>query len=102
MVLELQKIFDEVKNVPHAKHLAPWPTKAGKFDIAGGKMFFEDSAFHARVVAALWDNLAEVAFGGVKFFVLVRYVLLFMHRLHSLWRMQDWLTQGPQGHGVLV
>ena len=93
MVLELHKILDEVKNVPHAERLAPRPTKALKFDITGGKMFFEDSALHAQVVAALRDNLAEVAFGGVKFFVSVRYVLLHMHRLHALWRKQDWLTQ---------
>ena len=57
-------------------------------------MFFEDSALHARVVAALQDNLPEVAFDGVKLFVLVKYVLLSMHRLHALWRKQDWLTQG--------
>ena len=56
-------------------------------------MFFEDSALHARSVAAFRDNLAEVAFGGVKFFVLVRYVLLSMHCLHALWRKQDLLTQ---------
>ena len=89
LFLELHKILDEVKNVPHAERLAPRPTKAGKFDITGGKMFFEDSALHARVVAALRDNLAEVAFGGVKFFVLVRYILLSMHRLHALWSKQD-------------
>ena len=46
LVLELHKPLDEVKNVPHAERLTPRPTKAGKFDIAGGKMFFEDSALH--------------------------------------------------------
>ena len=86
LVLELHKILDEVKKVPHVELLAPQPTEAGKFDITGGKMFLEDSALHARVVAALRDNLAEVAFEGLKFFVLVRYVLLSMHRLHALWR----------------
>ena len=40
LVLELHKLLDEVKNVPHAKRLAPRPTKAGKFDTTGGKMFF--------------------------------------------------------------
>ena len=39
LVLELHQILDEVKNVPHAERLAPRPTKAGKFDITGGKMF---------------------------------------------------------------
>ena len=50
LVLELHKILDEVKNVPHAERLAPQPTKAGKCDLTGGKMLFEDSALHARVV----------------------------------------------------
>ena len=40
LVLELHKLLDEVKKVPHAEWLAPRPTKAGKFDIRGGKMFF--------------------------------------------------------------
>ena len=39
LVLELHKLLDEVTNVPHAERLAPRPTKAGKFDITGGKMF---------------------------------------------------------------
>ena len=51
-------------------------------------MVFEDSALHARVVAALGDNWAQVGFGGVKFFVLVTHVLLSMHRLHALRRKQ--------------
>jgi hypothetical protein len=93
LVLELHKLLDEVKNVPHAERLAPRPTKAGKFDITGGKMFFEDSALHGRVVAVLRDNLPDVAFGGVKFFLLMKHVLLSMHRMHALWRKRDWLTQ---------
>ena len=40
LVLELHKLLDEVKNVPHGERLAPRPTKAGKFDITGGKMSF--------------------------------------------------------------
>ena len=40
LVLELHKVFDWVKNVPHPEHLAPRPTKAGKFNLTGGKMFF--------------------------------------------------------------
>ena len=93
LVLELHKLLDEVKNAPHAERLAPRPTKAGKFDITGGKMFFEDSALHGRVVAVLRDNLPEVAFGGVKFFLLMKHLLLSMHRMHALWRKRDWLTQ---------
>ena len=93
LVLELHKLFDEVKNVPHAERLAPRPTKARKFDITGGKMFFEDSALHGRVVAVLRDSLPDVAFGGVKFFLLMKHVLLSMHRMHALWRKRDWLTQ---------
>ena len=79
LVLELHKLLDEVKNVPHAERLAPRPTKAGKFDITGGNMFFEDSALHGRVVAVLRDNVPDVAFGGVKFFLLMKHVLLSMH-----------------------
>ena len=56
-------------------------------------MFFEDSALHAWVVTALRYNFPEVALGGLKFFVFVRYVRLSMHRLHALWRKQHWLTQ---------
>ena len=89
LVLELHKLLDEVKNVPHADRLAPRPTKARKFDITGGKMFFEDSALHGRVMAVLWDNVSDVAFGGVKFFLLMKHVLLSMHRLHALWRKRD-------------
>ena len=93
-VLELHKLLDEVKNVRHAERLAPRPTKAGKFDITGGKMFFEDSALHGPFVAVLRDNLPDVAFGGVKFFLLMKHVLLSMHRMQALWRKRDWLTQG--------
>ena len=93
LVLELHKLLDDVKNVPHAERLAPRPTRAGKFDITAGKMFFEDSALNARVVAVLRDNLPDVAFGGVKFFLLMKHVLLSMHRMHTLWRKRDWLTQ---------
>ena len=93
LVLELHKLCDDVKNIPHAERLAPRPTKAGQFDITGGKMFFEDSALHGRVVAVLRDNLPDVAFGGVKFFLLMKHVLLSMHRMHALWRKRDWLTQ---------
>ena len=46
LVLELHKLLDDVKNIPHAERLAPRPTKAGKFDITSRKMFFEDSALH--------------------------------------------------------
>ena len=72
LVLELHQLLDEVKNVPHAKRLASRATKAGKFDITGGKIFFEDSALHGPVVAVLRDNLPDVAFGGVKFFLLMK------------------------------
>ena len=85
LVLELHKFLDEVKNGPHAERLAPRPTKVGKFDITRGKLFFYDGALHAQVVAMLRDKLPEVAFEGVKLFVLVRYVLLSMHWLHALW-----------------
>ena len=68
LVLRLHKSLDEVKHVPHAERLALRPTKAGKFDITGGKCFFEDSALHGQVVAVLRDNLPDVAFGGVNFF----------------------------------
>ena len=67
LVLELHKLLDEVKNIPHAERLGPRPTKAGKFDIIGGIMFFEDGAIHGRVVAVLRDNLHDVAFGGKNF-----------------------------------
>ena len=53
----------------------------------------EDSALHGRVVAVLRDNLPDVAFGGVKSFLLMKHVLLSMHRMHALWRKRDWLTQ---------
>ena len=56
-------------------------------------MIFDDSALNARVEAAMRDNLAEGTFVGVKFFVLVRYVLLSTHRLHALWHKQDWLSE---------
>ena len=79
LVLELHKLFDEVKYVPHAERLAPRPTKAGKFDIKGGKMFFEGSALHGRVVAVLRDNLPNVALGGISFLLLLKHVLLSMH-----------------------
>ena len=92
-VLELQKLLDEVKNVPHAERFAPRPTKAGKFHITDGKMFFGDSALHGLVVAVLRDNLPDVAFGGVKFFPLMKHVLLSMHGMHALWCKRDWLTQ---------
>ena len=92
-VLELHKLMDEVKNLPHAERLAPRPTKAGKFDMTGGKIFFEDSALHGRVLAVLRDNLPDVAFGDVKFFLLMKHVLLSMHRMHTLWRKTDWPTQ---------
>ena len=93
LVLELHKLLDEVKNVPHAERLAPRRTKAGKFDITGGKMFFEDTAFHGRVVAVLRDNLPNLAFSGVKIFLSMKHVLLSMHRMHALWRKMDWLTR---------
>ena len=93
LVLVLQKLLDEVKNSPHAERLAPRPTKAGKFDITCGKMIFEDSALHGRVVAVLRDNPSDVAFGGVEFFLLMKHVLVSMHRMHALWRKKDWLTQ---------
>ena len=48
LVLELHKLLDEVKNVPHAERLAPRPTKAGNFDIAGGKMVL------VHYMAELW------------------------------------------------
>ena len=79
LVLEHHKLLDEVKNVPHAERLAPRPTKAGKFDMIGGKFFFEDSALHGGVVAVLQDNLPDVAFGGVRFFLLITHVLLSIH-----------------------
>ena len=85
LVLDLHKLLDEVKNVPHAEQLAPRPTKTGKFDITGGKMFFEGSALHGRVATVLRDNLPDVAFGGVKFSQLMKHVLLSMHRMHALW-----------------
>ena len=47
-------------------------------------MFFEDNALHGRAVAVLRDNLPDVAFGGVKFFLLMKHVLLSMHRMHAL------------------
>ena len=75
----LHKLLDKVKNVPHAERLAPWPTKAGKFDVMRDKILFEDSALHAKVVGVLQDRLPHLAFGGVEFFVLVRYVLLSLH-----------------------
>ena len=75
LVSELHKLLDEVKNVPHAERLARRRTKAGKFDIVGGKMFFEDSALHRRVVAVLRDNLPDMAFGGVNFFLLMKHGL---------------------------
>ena len=51
LVLELHKLLEERKNIPHAKRLAPWQTE--KFDTIGGKMFFANIALHARVVAVL-------------------------------------------------
>ena len=51
LVWELHTLLDEVKNVLHAERLAPRPTKAKKFHITGGKMFFEDSAVHPLVHA---------------------------------------------------
>ena len=92
LVLELHSILNEVKNVPHAERLAPRPTKAGTFDIAGGRMFFEDRALHGPLVAVLRDNLPGVAFDGVKVFLLVKHVSLSMHRMHALQRKRDWLT----------
>ena len=65
----------------------------GRNVITGGKMFLEDSALHAQVVAALRDKLPKMVLDGVNLFVLVRYVLLSMHQLHALWRNEDWLTQ---------
>ena len=67
LVLELHKLLDEVKNFLHAERLAPRPTKAGKFDITGGKMFFDDSALHGRVMAVLRDNLPDVALEALNF-----------------------------------
>ena len=67
LVLELHKLLDQVKNVPRAKRLAPRPTNAGKFDITGGKILFENSGLLGPVVSVLRDNLPDVAFGGVKF-----------------------------------
>ena len=93
LVLGLHKLLDEVKNIPHAEYLPPRPTKAGKFDITGGKIFFEDSALHGRVLAVLRDNVPDVAFCGVKFFPLMKRVLFSMHRVHAIWRRRDWLTQ---------
>ena len=93
LVLELHKLLNVVKNVPHAERLAPRPTMAGKFDITAHKMFFEPNALHVRVVALLRNNLPDVAFGGVKFFLLMQHVLLSMHRKHAPWRKRDWLTQ---------
>ena len=90
---EPHKLLDEVKNVPHAERFSPRPTKAGKFDITGGKIFFEDSASHGGVVAVLRDNPPDVAFGGVNFFLLLKHLLLSMHRMHALWRNTHWLTQ---------
>ena len=57
------------------------------------KNFYEDSALHGHVVAVLRDNLPNMAFGGVKFSLLMKHVLLSMHRMHALWRKRDWLTQ---------
>ena len=56
-------------------------------------MFFEDSALHGRVVAIVRDNLPDVAFGGVNFFLVMKHVLLSTHRMHALWRKRDWLTR---------
>ena len=41
----------------------------------------------------LRDNLPDVAFGGVKFFLLMKHVILSMHRMHALRRKRDRLTQ---------
>ena len=79
LVLELHNLLDEVNIVSHAERLAPRPTKAGKFDITSGKIFLEDSALRGRVVAVLRDNVPDVAFGGVKFFLLMKHVLFSMH-----------------------
>ena len=88
-MLELHKILDAVKNMPHAECLAPRPTKGGKFDMTGGgEIFLEDSALHPWVGAAMWDNLPEVTFGGVKLSISVRYARLPMPWLHALWRKQ--------------
>ena len=87
LVLELHKLLDEVKNVPHDERLA------GKFDITSGEIFFEDSTLDGQVVAALRDNQPDVAFDGVRFFLLMKHVLLSMHRMHAPWRKSDCLTQ---------
>ena len=39
------------------------------------------------------DNPPEAVFGGVNFFLLIRYVLLSVHRLHALWRKQAGLKK---------
>ena len=44
-------------------------------------------------MAVLRDNLPDVAFGGVKFFLWMKHVLLSMQRMHALGRKRDWLTQ---------
>ena len=56
-------------------------------------MIFEGIALHGRVVAVLRDNLPDVAFGGVIFSLLMKHVLLSMHRMHALRRKRDWLTK---------
>ena len=93
LVLELHKILDEVKNVPHAERLAPRPTKAVKFDITGGKMFFQDSALHARVVAALRDKSPEVAFGGVEVFYFGKICTIIHAPVACPMAQAKWLTQ---------
>ena len=41
----------------------------------------------------LRDNLPALAFGGVKFLLLMQHVLLSIHRMHARWRKWDGLTQ---------
>ena len=44
-------------------------------------------------MAVLRVNIPNVAFGGVKFFPLMKHMLLSMHRMHALSRKRDRLTQ---------
>ena len=55
-------------------------------------MFWEGTNRHAALVQVMKDHLLHVSFQGVKFWVLLYYVLLSFHTMHQLWCKKDLLS----------
>ena len=83
----VQSVMQAAAHIPSEMRDAPWPTKDGNFDLAGGRWFARDHANHAKVVQLIQQHVGPqervvVGATSIPLHAVIQRMLL------SLWYME--------------